>query len=115
MREKLISRLYKRFKTGDKCSAKLLLSDDVTIKDISLGGVLLETTKRLDIDSSYRIQIGYKNDETIMPIGLVVRASLKGTKKKKFSTLPLYQTALRFIELNDTEKRFIDKLISEFK
>ncbi len=115
MREKLLFRVFDRFKTGNKCRAKLILVEDATIKNLSFGGVLLETTKRLNINNNYKIQMISNNNETITPMGLVVRASLKRTINKNNSILPLYQVALRFIELDDREKNFLDKLISKLE
>ena len=108
-----LPRLFERFKTGDKYSAKLILADDVRIKDISLGGILLETTRRLNINNKYRIQICGISDETISPMGLVVWASLKNTLKKMQDAVPIYHVALKFVKLNDEEKHYLEKLIME--
>ncbi len=108
--------MFDRFKAGDKCKAKLLLADDVKIRDISVGGILLETTKRLNINSRYKIQIdGKLGNEKIMPLGIVVRESMKGTVKKKFDNVPVYHVALKFVALTTEEEAFLNKLISELK
>ncbi len=107
-------RVFNRFKTGNRCKAKLILADEVEIKDISFGGILLETTKRLNINKSYRIQIvSSDNNGTIIPMGVVVRALLKGHLNNGHKHLPLYQIALRFTELSKKEKSFLDKIISD--
>jgi len=113
MAEKQLFRVFNRFKIGDKCRAKIFLADDVKLKDIGLGGILLETTRRLNINNCYKIQIVLRNNEVLMPRGIVVRSFLKGTVKKEEETLPVYEVALRFIELNEKEKRLLDKLLSE--
>ncbi len=107
-------RVFNRFKTGNRCKAKLALADEVEIKDISFGGILLETTKRLNINCSYRIQIvSSDNTGTITPKGVVVSALLKGHSNNGHKQLPLYQVALRFTELSEKEKSFLDKIISD--
>lgn len=75
----------------------------------------METTRRLNINNTYRIQLACSEDEIIAPMGLVVRESLKGTIKKKTSALPFYEVALKFTELKDKEKGFIDNLISNLE
>ncbi|GMR03366.1 MAG: hypothetical protein BMS9Abin21_204 [Thermodesulfovibrionia bacterium] len=115
MGKEIIPRAFERFKTGDKCKAKLILADDVTTKDISVGGILLETTKRLNINNLYRVQIVSSDSKTITPLALVVRSSLTGTIKKKLESLPLYQVAMKFTGLNDKEKVFLDNLIGNLK
>lgn len=112
---KFLPRLFERFKTGDKYSVKLILADDVRIKDISLGGILLETTRRLNLNRKYRIQIGGVNDGTISPMGLVVWASLKSTVKKMHDSLPVYHVALKFVDLDAAEKSYLEILISGLK
>lgn len=114
MKKQSSGRIYNRFKTGGKFRVKLILADKVTIKNISLGGILLETTKRLNINTTYRIQIiSSDNNETLTPKGTVVRASLNKQINKGINSLPLYTVAFKFIELDEREKRFLDKLISE--
>jgi c-di-GMP-binding flagellar brake protein YcgR len=114
MKKQSSFRIYNRFKTGSKFRAKLILADEVTIKNISFGGILLETTKRLNINTTYRIQIvSSDNNETLTPKGTVVRAALKGQINTGLNFLPLYTVAFKFIELEEREKRFLDKIISE--
>lgn len=115
MGKKIIPRSFERFKTGDKCKAKLILADDVMIQNISIGGMLLETTKRLNINNVHRIQIVNSDSQTITPLALVVRSSLTGTIKKKNESFPLYQVAIKFTLLTGKEKVFMNKLISGLK
>ncbi len=114
MTNKQSFRVFNRFKTGNRCKVKLVLADEVEIKDISLGGILLETTKRLNINNSYKIQIvSSDNNGTINPKGVVVRALLKGHSNNGHKHLPLYQVALKFTKLSEKEKSFLDKIISD--
>ncbi len=108
-----LPRLFERFKTGNRYNAKLILADDVRIKDISLGGILLETTKHLIMNTKYRIQISSINNETITPSGLVVWASLKNSIKRNHCAVPVYHVAFKFDKLNDTDKDYLERLISE--
>ncbi len=115
MKKNLKPRAHTRVKTGNKYEAKLLLADDVVIKDISSGGILLETSKRLNITSKYRVQIGDRNDKKIKPLAVVIRESLTGSIKKKFDTAPLYEVALKFTELTENERSFLNNLIVELR
>ncbi len=115
MGKEITPRAFERFKTGDKCKAKLILADDVTTIDISRGGILLETSKRLNINNVYRLQIVSNDSTTITPLALVVRSSLIGTTKKKNDLLPLYQVAMKFAGLDNKEKKFLDNVIDNLK
>jgi len=113
MERRSSNRIYNRFKTGDKVRAKLILADEVAIKNISFSGILLETTKRMNINTTYRIQLVSSDNESITPKGMVVRESLSGQINIGINSLPLYSVAFKFVELDEREKRFLDKLLSE--
>src|SRR3989338_3538320 len=113
LKEKSSFRIFDRFKPGAKCKAKLIHADEVEIKNISIGGILVETTRRLNVNTNYRIQIiSSDNNEVITPTGTVARAFLRGTAhtETESNTVPLYEVALKFIGLKDSEKDFIKKL-----
>jgi hypothetical protein len=111
LKEKSSFRTFDRFKPGAKCKAKLIHADEVEIKNISIGGILVETTRRLNVNTNYRIQIiSSDNNEVITPTGTVARAFLRGTADTESNTVPLYEVALKFIGLKDNEKDFIKKL-----
>ena len=115
LKEKSSFRTFERFKPGAKCKAKLIHADEVAIKNISIGGILVETTRRLNVNTNYRIQIiSSDNNEVITPTGTVARAFLRGTAhtETESNTVPLYEVALKFIGLKDSEKDFIKKLFS---
>lgn len=102
-----------RFTAGDKYRAKLILADQVTIKDISISGICLETSQRLNTNNIYRIEVFSTKNERITPTCLVVRSFLKGTRKENDNTFPLYEVGLKFINLADSEKIFLGKFVSE--
>ena len=113
MKKQSSGRIYNRFKTSSKFRAKLILADEVAIKNISFSGILLETTKRMNINTTYRIQLVSSDNESITPKGMVVRESLSGQINIGINSLPLYSVAFKFVELDEREKRFLDKLLSE--
>ncbi len=109
-KEKPSFRTHERFKPNSNCKAKLIYADEVAIKNISLGGILVETTRRLNVNASYRIQIISDESDVITPTGLVTRAFLRGTANIESNAVPLYEVALKFAKLKDDEKDFIKKL-----
>ncbi len=109
-KEKPSFRIYERFKPNSKCKAKLIYADEVAIKNISLGGILVETTRRLNVNISYRIQLISDENNVITPTGIVTRAFLRGNTYVESNTVPLYEVALKFTKLKDDEKNFIKKL-----
>ncbi len=106
-------RAHKRFKTRSVQRAKVIDIDEFTIKDISIGGICLETSPALNISNIYRIEIVSGDDKKITPKGVVVRSFLKGTQKTKDETVPVYEAGIKFIELDDSEINFLKKFIRE--
>jgi hypothetical protein len=101
-------------RNGKRCSikgnyrSKLIFAHDVTIKDISSSGICVKTSKYLTSNNHYRIQIASGNNESISPACIVVRSFLNGTKKIDNKIVPVYEVALKFVELTDKEKNFIE-------
>ncbi len=102
-----------RFKAGSKYKGKLILADAVTIKDISISGLCLETSERLTINNQYRIEVVDKDKEKMTLSGIAVRSFLRGTLKEKDNTMPVYEVGIKFIELESNEKVFLQKYMNE--
>jgi hypothetical protein len=107
-------RKSERFETGDMCRGELVFAEKGKIKNISIGGICMEISQHLTIDNIYMIEIVCSKNKKIIPTGVVVWSSFKGTVKKKDDIFPIYEVGLKFIELNDSDKQFLNKLISEF-
>jgi hypothetical protein len=106
-------RSSKHYKSGHEYKGKIILAEALTIRDISLSGIQLETIESLTPDSICRIEITSSGNEKISPLCKVVWSNLVRTEEKKNETLSIYGVGLKFIELNDSEKQFLEKNISE--
>ena len=105
-------RKSKRFKTGDRCSGKLIVGKNIKIINMSFGGICVKIIEHLIIDKIYKIEIACSKSKTISLSTVVVWSSFQGTVKKKDNVLPVYEVGLKFIELTDTDKEYLDKLVS---
>jgi hypothetical protein len=105
-------RKFKRYSVDD-IHGNMLYSADVNIINISIDGVLLETTRRLDLNREYNLKINYK--ESILDLkGAVVWSVLSRTDTRPTGeTIPIYKTGIRFSHgFSDTTKdimKFIDE------
>ncbi len=99
------------YKTGHKYKGRLILSDLLNIRDISLSGIQLETVVHLISDSICRIEITSGDNEKITPQCKVVWSDLMRTVKKEGETLSIYFVGLNFTVLNDSEIQFLEKNI----
>ncbi len=102
-----------RHKTGDQYKGKVILADKITIKDISLTGIRLESIENLTPNNIYRIEITSRDNEKITPLGEVVWSFLMRTVSEKNRTMSIYGVGLKFIELTDDEKHSLEENLNE--
>ncbi len=107
-------RKFKRYNV-DGIHGNMLYSADVNIVNISIDGVLLETTRRLDINREYNLKIKYR--ETILDLkGVVVWSVLNRTDTTPSGeNIPIYKTDMRFSHGFNEVTRDIMKFIDENK
>ena len=102
-----------RLKAGAEYKGRLILANTVTIKDISISGICVETSERLNTNNNYRIEmISGSKEKTALP-GKVIRSFIKGALRQGNDTIPFYEVGLKFLELTDNEKQFLEKFLSE--
>jgi c-di-GMP-binding flagellar brake protein YcgR len=93
----------------------MIFATDVTILDISLGGISLKADKRLNLGSEYIIKIRAR-DEMINLRGEVIWALLsehRGTPNG--DVIPIYKAGLKFTHLSNEKSSEIVKLIENYK
>ena len=88
---------------------------DLDLTDISIGGMAIETTGRLDIDREYTFRVKDKN-ASISLKGCSVWSFLgqieeKGTR----SLIPIYRTGIKFTDLLDERANILLNFIDENK
>jgi hypothetical protein len=111
MEDRTSFRVYDRFKPTDRYKAKFIHAEFITIKNISFGGMLIETTKRLSVNNKYAVQISsIDGSVSIKPDCIVLRSFLRGFA----NNMPLYEVALKFIDLDEKDKRSLEKIFTEF-
>ncbi|NWF52403.1 MAG: PilZ domain-containing protein [Nitrospirae bacterium] len=109
-------RRYKRFKIeGMGIDGKMLFAKNVKILDMSVGGMLVETDKRLNPGSEHILKLKYK-DKSI-PIKSVVVWCLLGKSEKNPSgeVIPIYHAGMEFVNVTDEMRRKIARFIEDQK
>jgi diguanylate cyclase (GGDEF)-like protein/PAS domain S-box-containing protein len=108
------ARAYDRYETENKCLAELVVSGNVLIKNISIGGMSVRTPQRLTKNTTYEINL-LRNDNAELSLkGLVVWSSLTEKVSEKDDSEPFYEAGLRFVELNDTIACSLESMINVF-
>ncbi|MGB9715132.1 MAG: PilZ domain-containing protein [Thermodesulfovibrionales bacterium] len=109
-------RRYKRFKIeGMGIDGKMLFAKNVKILDMSVGGMLVETDKRLNPGSEHILKLRHK--DKIISIKSVVAWCLLGKSERnpKGEVIPIYHAGMEFINLTDETRRKIARFIEDQK
>jgi hypothetical protein len=109
-------RRYKRFKVEVKgIKGEMMLAKDVEIIDISVGGILLKSDKRLNPGNEHVIKLKHK-DKVVSVRSRVVWSLLSGSHKNLLGELSLIYTAgMQFINVPNEIINEIAHFIEEYK
>ncbi|GBE04519.1 MAG TPA: PilZ domain-containing protein [Nitrospirae bacterium] len=106
-------RLHKRFETTDRIRAEAAFSDQIKIKNLSMGGLCIETPQHLVHDNVYEIELFCGNKGNVQQQAKVVWSALRKTVKHEENFLPVYEVGLKFVGQSDNEKFSLHKLITK--
>ncbi|UCH95974.1 MAG: AAA family ATPase, partial [Candidatus Aminicenantes bacterium] len=103
-------RRYKRYEVYNYWSI-LNGVDKYEIKNISIGGLCLKTTKRLPINTDCRIEISPAINGKITLKGSVVWSLLMENDSREGGKKPYCEVGLKFKKLSDTQKKPLKKFL----
>ena len=106
-------RKSKRYKAGTKVEGGIIFADDTSIINISGSGMRFETFHCINPKNIYQIELINKNKEKQKLTCETIWSLLKGTQQVNDVNVPIYEVGIKFIELNDIEKQFLDKFITD--
>jgi c-di-GMP-binding flagellar brake protein YcgR len=106
------TRRHRRYTVDStEISGTIILASYVKINDISLGGLSLNTEKRLISGSRYTLRIKGK-DEILMVSGTVAWSLLsESIKDSSGNVIPIYKTGIEFIDLSSEKEQEIMRFI----
>ncbi|MCX7794017.1 MAG: PilZ domain-containing protein [Thermodesulfovibrionales bacterium] len=101
-------RRYPRI-TVEGISGRMLCAEKAKVLNISLGGMAIEISKRLEINREYSLKLESKGDRFDFR-GRVVWASLVGSLKgNRGDIIPVYHAGLKFVDLfNEKAQKLIE-------
>ncbi len=104
-------RNHSRYVVDELCGS--MLSQDVTIVNISFDGIQVKTSKRLSPGREYRLKIRHK-DTAIVIKAEIAWCTLSGSlKMEKGEQAPLYTAGMRFVEKVDQKTEILRRFIEE--
>ncbi len=107
-------RVFMRCSVGEvEKKGELITTEEVKIKDISVGGICLETSQYIDSKKNFKVEIASSDNEKITLTCEVAWSSIVITVEKKDGYISIYEVGLKFVELTDAEKQFLEKYIDK--
>ncbi|NIQ12963.1 MAG: hypothetical protein GTO02_00690 [Candidatus Dadabacteria bacterium] len=105
-------RKHKRYNV-DSIHGNMLYSADVNIVNISIDGIAIETTRRLNLNKEYTLKIKYKDSNLNLKAIVIWSILSRNETKKSGEILPVYKTGMRFSNVlnkkSDDLLSFIDE------
>jgi hypothetical protein len=97
-------------RNGTQMRGKIILSDDVSIKMICERKMCFETSLQINTNSICRVELIDNDNEKMKLTGETLSSLLKRVQADNGDHVPIYEVCMKFIELNDIEKQFLDNL-----
>ncbi len=107
-------RKFRRFSVQGGVEGNIVLKADIDIIDISLNGMLFLITKKLNTNGRCRVNLSIGNTRVSLD-GVVIRSSLKDSRQIECDYLPVYEVAVKFVQLSDKRKSDLQKIIDHLK
>ncbi len=106
-------RRYRRFEINGNCHAEFGNSDNVMIKDISFGGICLETSREMVFDQMQTVDISCNNEKVTLKVK-PVPDSVPTTDEKGKEASDLNIVRLKFTGLSNTDIRSLESILNSF-
>lgn len=100
-------------RNGTQMRGKIILSDDVSIKMIYEREMCLETSLLIKTNTICRVELINNDKEKMKLTGEAFSSLLKRVRADNGDHVPVYEVCIRFMELNDMQKQFLDRLKNE--
>lgn len=105
-------RVHRRYAINGEYSAMISVPDNIRIKDISAGGMRLETSEYLNTCNNYTVRFLSPDGEYLTLTGEVVWSALSKTAAEKYANMPYYEAGLSFKGLDEKRKISLEKFIA---
>lgn len=113
-RDEVEKRAGKRFEVNGRCTARINQDKEFKIRDLSISGTCLECPLCLLPNATYDIELTSDRQERLTAKGVVVRSFLKSFHHAEYDASPLYHTGIKFVQLDDRDKKDIERFIGGF-
>jgi hypothetical protein len=100
-----------RVEVNGQVCGKMVLVESLEILDISMTGIRFRSKRRMDMNILHRIKIE-KGDISVVFRGSIVRATFMGLQQGGGDTIPVYEVAMHFENMSDSDRASLERLIA---
>ncbi|MHA2474899.1 MAG: hypothetical protein ACXAES_16875 [Promethearchaeota archaeon] len=102
-----------RHGNGTIVRGKIISPDEISLKIIGERKMCFETSLLINTNSICKVELINHYNEKKKLTGEAISSVLKRVQAENGDHVPIYEVWLKFTELNDIEKQFLDKLKNE--
>ncbi len=102
------TRLNIRFHIKDPENAVLIYPDDYRVKTISLGGMLIECPRNIEIESRIPMEMFLHDDNVLKFVGRVASSHAMENEGQK-----QYNIGIEFLDLTEGDRKILDSFIAQ--
>jgi hypothetical protein len=110
MRPRRDQRRHKRYSV-DGIRGNVLYISDIEVLNISLDGVAIETTRRLELNREYTFKVRYKNTSLDLKGQVVWAVLISKEKKEAMAFVPVYRAGIKFANISSDKGNLLQKFI----
>jgi Tfp pilus assembly protein PilZ len=99
----------------DGVRGNVLYTSDIDVLNISLDGVSVETTRRLELKREYTFKVRYKDTSLDLKGRVVWAVLLSKEKKDTRAFVPVYRAGIRFTNVSGEKAGLLQQFIDENK
>jgi len=99
----------------DGIRGNVLYTSDIDVLNISLDGVAVETTRRLELNREYTFKVRYKNNSMDLKGQVVWAVLISKERKDTRAFVPVYRAGIRFSNLSSEKACLLQEFIEENK
>jgi len=107
-------RRHKRYSV-DGIRGNVLYTSDIEVLNISLDGVAVETTRRLELNRDYTFKVRYKDTSLDLKGRVVWAVLISKEKKDTVAFAPVYRAGIKFANVSSEKAGLLQRFIEEHR
>jgi hypothetical protein len=99
----------------DGIRGNVLYTSDIEVLNISLDGVAIETTRRLELNRDYTFKVRYKDTSLDLKGRVVWAVLISKEKRDTVAFVPVYRAGIKFTSVSSEKANLLQRFIEEHR